>query len=70
MKKSRFKLLINQKIKKNIEGIDFDGVPHIGSYIKKGSPEFVAFDTNKNEIKVIIYIKTHYHKDAEVGRIE
>jgi hypothetical protein len=52
MKKSRFKLLINQKIKKNIDGIDLDGVPHIGSYIKKGTPEFVAFDTNKNEIKV------------------
>jgi DNA-directed RNA polymerase I subunit RPA2 len=64
MKKSRFKLMIHSKTNKNIDGIDRDGVPHIGSYVKKGSPEFVAFDTNKNEVKV------HYHKDAEVGRIE
>jgi hypothetical protein len=55
---------LNSKTNKNIDGIDRDGVPHIGSYVKKGSPEFVAFDTNKNEVKV------HYHKDAEVGRIE
>lgn len=46
------------------EGIDKDGIPHIGSYIKKGSPEFAAFDANKNEVKV------HYHKDGEVGRLE
>lgn len=64
MKKSRFKLLINQKNHKKVEGIDKDGVPLIGTYVKKGSPEFVAFDTNKNELKI------HYHKDQEVGRIE
>ena len=39
-------------------------MPHIGSQVKKGSPELVVFDTNKNEMKV------HYHKDAEMGRIE
>ena len=54
MKKSRFKLLINQKNHKKIENIDKDGVPHIGSHVKKGSPEFVSYDTNKNEVKVIL----------------
>lgn len=56
--------MVNSQIKKNMENIDKDGVPLIGTYIKKGSPEFLAYDTNKNEVKV------HYHKDAEVGRLE
>jgi hypothetical protein len=36
--------------------MDKEGVPFIGSYVKKGTPEFCAFDTNKNETKVLILI--------------
>ena len=53
LKKSRFKLLLNEKEAKRTLGVDLDGVPHLGSIVKKGTPEFQSFDTNKQEVKVL-----------------
>ena len=67
-KESRYKFLnLLPKEKKNqnlAENLETDGVPYIGSILKKHTDELAVFDTVKNEIK------TFYHKEGEVGRLD
>ena len=46
------------------ENIEIDGIPPIGSLIKKNTPIFSVYDTHKNSVK------TFYHKDKEDGRLD
>ena len=65
-KKARFKLLssIPNENKDLHENLDTDGLSKIGVIAKKHTPELAVWDTNKNEIK------TFYHKENELGRID
>jgi DNA-directed RNA polymerase I subunit RPA2 len=70
-KSSRYKLLSSMKKEERkglhhpvLDIVDKDGIPKIGTHLKKGAPELVVYDTQKQDVKVF---RT---KDTEPCKLE
>ena len=67
LNKSKFKFLtqeMNNPNLKVLEGLDIDGIPPIGSVLKKNQPVFSIYDTTRNTNKTV------YFKESESGKLD